>query len=149
MKLVAGHWGDTPHRVWRPRAAARRKRSDRRAGPGPAAGPLLCQTRVIRPWAARQGVLSMHRHITRALYAAVAAITLGTLGFSGAGSPARGLAVHQPARVQPVLGWLLGRRGTLVPVHLHHGDRAPRHRRLGGGHRALSWPAGRGSPSRN
>jgi len=30
----------------------------------------------------------MHRHITRALYAAVAAITLGTLGFSGAGSPA-------------------------------------------------------------
>jgi hypothetical protein len=30
----------------------------------------------------------MRRHITRALYAAVAAITLGTLGFSGAGSPA-------------------------------------------------------------
>src|SRR6185437_13854831 len=51
-------------------------------------GRCSCQTRVIRPWAARQGVLSMHRHITRALYAAVAAITLGTLGFSGAGSPA-------------------------------------------------------------
>jgi hypothetical protein len=30
----------------------------------------------------------MRRHITRALYAAVAAIMLGTLGFSGAGSPA-------------------------------------------------------------
>jgi hypothetical protein len=30
----------------------------------------------------------MRRHITRALYAAVAAITLGTLGFPGAGSPA-------------------------------------------------------------
>src|SRR5690242_2475041 len=110
MKLLAGHWSDTPHRVWRPRAAARRKRSDRRAGPGPAAGPLLCQTRVIRPWAARQGVLSMHRHITRALYAVVAAITLGTLGFSGAGSPATAASrsISPPGYNPSWAGYLVG-----------------------------------------
>jgi hypothetical protein len=53
----------------------------------------------------------MRRNITRALYAAaVAAITLGHTGLCRGWFPGhRGLAVHRPARVQPVLGWLLGR----------------------------------------
>ena len=107
-------------------------------------GRCSCQTRVIRPWAARQGVLSMRRHIGRALYAAVAAITLGTLGFAGAASPASAAsrAMSPPGYSPSWAGYSVGGGrwfrfiSTTVTV-------PPHKRRLGAGHRALSWPAGR------
>src|SRR6185369_10636783 len=88
MKLVAGHWGDTPHRVWRPRAAARRKRSDRRAGPGPAAGPLTMSD-PCHPALGRTagGLVDAQAHYPRALRRR-GGDHAGHTRLSGAGSPA-------------------------------------------------------------
>jgi hypothetical protein len=52
----------------------------------------------------------MRRHITRALYAAVAAITLSTVGFAGAGSPATAAtrSISQPGYSPSWAGYSVG-----------------------------------------
>ncbi|HEU5385411.1 MAG TPA: hypothetical protein VFV73_05880 [Streptosporangiaceae bacterium] len=70
----------------------------------------------------------MRRHITRALYAAVAAITLSTVGFAGAGSPATAAtrSISQPGYSPSWAGYSADTRllqFTNTHVTTYSGDR--------------------------